>query len=131
MNDKIKIGDNIFDTLVAITEEEHSTGLMWKKAPTPIMSFPYDKPDIHKFWMQNTIVPLDILFCRSNKIIDIKKGSPFSVDLLGPDKLTDLIIELPLGNVEKYNIAIGQKVDLKYSIITLAKKYSEKSNIYS
>lgn len=128
MSDKIKIGDHEFNTLVAITEEEHSTGLMWNKNP-PIMSFPYDKPEIHKFWMQNTIAPLDILFCRSNKIIDIQKGQPYSVDLIGPDKETDLVIELPLGTVDKYNIVAGNNVSLKYSVYTLSKKYAEKLSI--
>src|SRR6266705_3594855 len=116
--DKIIIGKHEFDTLVAITEEDHTTGLMWQKNPQ-IMSFPYDKPDIHKFWMQNTIAALDILFCRYGKIIDIRKGKPFSVDLIGPDKETDLVIELPIGIAEKYNIVNGNNVDLKYSLSTL------------
>ncbi len=123
--DRIKIGHYEFDTIVAITEKDHSTGLMWQKNP-PIMSFPYDKPDVHKFWMQNTVAPLDILFCRNNRIIDIQKGKPYSVDLLGPDVETDLVIELPLGSVEKYNISNGVNVELKYSITTLGKKYAEK-----
>jgi len=128
MSDKIKIGNLIFDTLVAITEKDHSIGLMWKKT-AQIMSFPYDKPNIHKFWMQNTYIALDILFCYSGKIVDIQKGIPHSVDLLGPDDLTDLVIELPQGTVNKYNIAIGNNVDLKYSLSTLGKKYAEKLNI--
>jgi uncharacterized protein len=126
MNDIVIIGDYKFNTLVAITEEEHNKGLMWKKAPTPIMSFPYDKPEVHKFWMQNTIAPLDILFCRAGKVIDIQKGSPFSVDLIGPDENTDLVVELPLGTVEKYNIATGSNIHLKYSTYTLSRKYSIK-----
>ncbi len=128
MSDRIKIGDYEFDTLVAITKEEHNTGLMWKKNP-PIMSFPYDKPEIHKFWMQNTIAPLDIIFCRSNKIIDIQKGNPYSIDLIGPNEETDLVVELPLGTVKKYNIASGDSIELKYSIFTLSKKYAEKLSI--
>lgn len=126
--DRIIIGKHEFHTVVAITEQDHMNGLMWKKNP-PIMSFPYDKPEVHKFWMQNTIAPLDILFCRNGSIIDIQKGKPYSVDLIGPDKETDLIVELPLGIVSKYNIDIGNSVVLKYSLSTLGKKYAEKFNI--
>lgn len=129
MSDKIKIGKHVFNTLVAITEEEHAIGLMWKKAPAPIMSFPYEKAEVHKFWMQNTIAPLDILFCHGNKIIDIKKGSPYSIDLIGPDKETDLVVELPFGTVKEYNIAEGDYIELKYSMNTLSKKYAQKLNV--
>lgn len=126
MKDIIKIGDYEFDTLVAITEEEHNNGLMWKKPPTPIMSFPYDKPEVHKFWMQNTIAPLDILFCNAGKIIDIKKGSPYSIDLIGPDQNTDLVVELPLGTAKRYNIIEGMDISLKYSVFTIGRKYATK-----
>jgi len=131
MNDKVKIGNYVFDTLIAITEEEHSNGLMWKKPPTPIMSFPYDKLDIHKFWMQNTIVPLDILFCRCGQVIDIQKGKPYSIDLIGPDEPTDLVIELPEGTADKFNITIGSEVSIKYSVPTLSKKIIKKLNFTS
>lgn len=129
MNDKIKIGQYIFDTLVAITEEEHNTGLMWKKEPTPIMSFPYDKPEIHKFWMQNTIAPLDILFCNAGKIISIEKGHPYSIELLGPNTATDLVVELPFGTAKYHSITEGTEISVKYSIKTLGKKYAAKLNV--
>lgn len=129
MSDKVKIGNHVFDTLVAITEEEHNTGLMWKKAPTPVMSFLFDKPDVHKFWMQNTVASLDILFCKGGKVIAIEKGIPYSIELLGPNSETDLVIELPYGTAKKHNIIEGSDVSIKYSVKTLGKKYAAKLNV--
>lgn len=126
MSDFIKINNLKFKTLVAITEEEHQTGLMWQKAPTPIMTFAFNKPDIHKFWMMNTVAELDIIFCKSGKILEIHHGKPLSLNLVGPDSPVDMVIELPYGSVDKYKISAGDDVDLKYSIKTLSKKYSEK-----
>ena len=40
--DKVSIGDNVLDTLVAVTEEEHNKGLMRTPWPPPVMSFPYE-----------------------------------------------------------------------------------------
>ena len=124
--DFIKINNNTFKTIVAITEEEQNTGLMWRKAPTPVMTFAFDKPDVHKFWMMNTIAELDIIFCKSGKIVDIHYGEPLSLNLVGPDYPIDLVIELPFGSVNKYKIATGDNVELKLSVTTLGRKYAKK-----
>ena len=50
--DKVSIGDNVLDTLVAVTEEEHNKGLMRTPWPPPVMSFPYETAEVRKFWMK-------------------------------------------------------------------------------
>lgn len=124
--DIVKINQNIFKTFVAITEEEQNTGLMWKEAPTPVMSFVFEKPDVHKFWMMNTVADLDIIFCKSGKIVEIHHGKSLSLELVGPDYPIDLVVELPYGSVKQYKIAAGDEVELKYSIATLSRKYAKK-----
>ena len=119
----IKIGNIKLHTLIAYTEEEQARGLMWKKWPPPVMSFIYDTPGIKKFWMKNTISPLDIVFCKDNKVIAIKSGEPNSLDLIGPNKKSDLVVELPKGTVKKLGIKVGQAVTLTYSLETLAQKF--------
>jgi uncharacterized membrane protein (UPF0127 family) len=39
--------------------------------------------------MKNTPSPLDILFCRSGKIIALEKGKPFSEKHFGPNEESD------------------------------------------
>lgn len=83
--DEIFINGKKFPTKVAITEEEQQKGLMYVSWPPPVMVFPYQKSGQRKFWMKNTISPLDIVFCNDNKIIKIVKGEPLSTMMVGPE----------------------------------------------
>lgn len=108
----IHIHDRVFPTLLAISEEEQSTGLMGQEWPPPIMSFLYASPRISKFWMKNTPSPLDIVFTCKGEVTQICKGEPFSTELIGDFKESDLIIEFPFGTVVTSGIRIGHKVGL-------------------
>ena len=112
MSSYVKIGNILFETLIAISQEEQATGLMNKNWPPPIMSFVYASSRINKFWMANTPSPLDILFCNNGKIINICYGEPFSIQTIGSDNKSDLVVELPFGTCAKYNIAINDPVVL-------------------
>lgn len=122
--DTIVLGAQKLPTLVAITEEEQTQGLMYKPWPPPIMTFPFKQAKICKFWMRNTISPLDIVFCKSNKVVSIFEGKPLSLIQVGPNEPCDLVVELPKGTAKKLGIAVGSFVDLKMSTKTLAKKYA-------
>lgn len=122
MFDLIIIKNKEFKVSVALTKEEQAKGLMFEYKPKP-MIFPYQQAEVRKFWMENTLFPLDILFCKNGQIIDIVQGKPFNKDSVGPDKPSDMVIELPYGTVLKEGIVVGDGVRIKYSIATLAKKY--------
>jgi len=123
MKDKIYIGNNCFETVVAITNDEQQKGLMFSSWPPPIMTFPYNKAEVRKFWMKNTSTPLDILFCRDNQVIHICQGEPMSLRLLGPNEASDLVVEMPLGFVKKYGVQISDTVRQEFSVNTILKKY--------
>lgn len=125
MTNKIIIGKHSFNTAVAITEQEQSLGLMYQRKPM-VMCFPFEKSAIHKFWMKNTLIPLDIVFCKNNKVASIHKGIPLSEEFVGPNFHTDFVAELPFGTVKEKNISIGDSVSLIYSVDTLAKKLANK-----
>lgn len=108
----IYINDNVFSTLLAISRDEQSVGLMGQEWPPPIMSFIYDKPRINKFWMNNTPSPLDIVFCNNGKVSQICYGEPYSTKTIGDDNFSDLIIELPYGTIESVGIKIGHTVGI-------------------
>lgn len=108
----IFISNNIFQSLLAISEEEQAKGLMNVPPPTPIMSFIYDRPKINKFWMSNTPSELDIIFCCNGKVTQICHGKPFSTSLIGDNDPSDLVIEFPSGTVDKLELKIGQSVGL-------------------
>lgn len=120
--DKIIFGNHSLATLVALTEKEQRRGLMHQPWPPPVMCFPYNTSAIRKFWMKDTISPLDIVFCRAGKVISIVNGIPLSLNHVGPDLPSDLIVELPKGTVENLEIQPGTKVKLAYGLFTLARK---------
>jgi uncharacterized membrane protein (UPF0127 family) len=121
-NDVVIIGENKFSTIIALTQDEHERGLMFKPWPPPVMSFPYNTAAVRKFWMKNTPSALDIIFCRGGFVIDIKHGKPYDCTLICPNSETDLVVELPHGTVEAHNISVGDPVRVKYSLDTLVKQ---------
>jgi len=123
MNDSVIIGTHRLNSLVALTEEEQERGLSGVAWPPPIMSFPFKSATIRKFWMKETVSPLDIIFCRAGKVVSIHRGEPLSLKLIGPNSPTDLVVELPAGLASKRNIQIGQAVEVRYSVKTLARKF--------
>ena len=124
------IEDNIFPTLLAISEEEQSKGLMHQPWEPPVMTFIYASPKITHFWMKNTPSPLDILFCHKGKVSQICKGEPYSTNLIGDYLPSDLVVELPYGTVKKSNIKLGNSVGLvKPNFEELYKICAQKYNI--
>lgn len=98
----------------AITPEEQQLGLMFSDWPPPIMVFPYTKAEVRKFWMKNVPVPLDIIFCRANKILYIGSGKPYITDHVGPNEPCDLVIEAPGGFCSYNQINIGDPIKIKF-----------------
>jgi uncharacterized membrane protein (UPF0127 family) len=123
MSDKIIIGNNEFEVIVAVTEQQQAKGLMGVPWPPPVMAFPYDFPGTRKFWMKNTVSPLDIIFCNAGKVVAILEGEPMSTKNIGPDCLCDLVVEMPKGMAVGNNIKIGDPIKLRRSLISVAKQY--------
>jgi uncharacterized protein len=123
------VGNNIFPTLLAISESEQTQGLMGKAWPPPIMSFVYAAPKVNRFWMKNTPSPLDIVFCCQGKIIQICKGEPFSTMAVGDYHHSDLVVEFPYGTVINSQIKLGHKIGIvKPTPDELKKIIAEKSS---
>jgi uncharacterized membrane protein (UPF0127 family) len=130
-NGYVYIHNNVFPTLFAISADEQSRGLMFQEWPPPVMSFIYAEPRINKFWMKNTPSPLDIVFCCQGKVSQLCYGEPHSTSIIGDDKLSDLIIELPHGVVDSSGIKIGHPVGIvKPSPDELRKIIAEKYYLF-
>lgn len=125
----IVIANNEFEALVALTYDEQAMGLMYRDPPLPAMVFPYPTPRVNKFWMQNTKQALDIIFCLDNKIISICRGVPYSTALIGEDRPSDLVIELPAGTCEAQGIKVGDSVRPQYSVDSLMKLFMMKNGL--
>lgn len=123
----ITINDLILPTEVALTEEEQERGLMHIKDDVPsVMSFIFAKPGIHYFWMKNTYVPLDIIFCANGKVVSVAQGTPMSDELIGPSIQTEVVIEMPRGSVKRLGIKTGQSVEIQLDSVSLGKRLRAK-----
>lgn len=86
----IKIGNKEYEVLVAKTEEEKTKGLqdVEELDDDEGMLFVYNEPQQVVFWMQDTTVPLDIIFINDDfEVISVQKGVPLSEDLLSEDNV--------------------------------------------
>ena len=108
----LEIDGKVFPTKIAITPEEQIKGLMYEEWPPPNMAFIYSHAQVNRFWMKNCPSPLDIIFCFDSKIVSIKKGEPYSTSIIGDYVFTDLVVEMPYGTCDKFNITTKSAIKL-------------------
>ncbi len=103
-----------FKVWIANTPSRQEQGLMFVRdlPPDQGMIFPQQPPQPVQFWMENTYVPLDMLFVdpdgRIGKII--ANATPFSERLLPSDGPVEAVIEIAGGEAEKLGLAVGARV---------------------
>ncbi len=107
---------------VARTNQEQATGLMYRTdlPKDRGMWFVFNPPRPVKFWMKNTLIPLDMLFV-SNGVVkyigaDIPSCKVANCPSYGPEQNVDVdgVIELRSGTAAALKIKVGDplKVDL-------------------
>jgi uncharacterized protein len=109
------------DLEVANTAQEQEIGLM-NRPSMPInhgMVFNFTPPMPARFWMKNTLIPLDMLFLRDGKIKNIQANvPPCKADPCpnyGPEnqELIDQVIELNAGQAQKLGLKVGDKLTIQ------------------
>ena len=103
-----------FTVEVARTPQEQATGLMNRSelAPDRGMVFPFDPPRDASFWMKNTLIPLDMVFVRSDgTIANIAVNTvPLSLDPVFSEGAVGAVLEIAGGRSEELGIKAGDKV---------------------
>ena len=66
------------DLEVARSPEQQRLGLMQRPALPPLrgMWFPFATPQPQRFWMYNTLAPLDLIFVRDGRVLDLVPAVP-------------------------------------------------------
>ena len=103
-----------FTVEIARTREEQATGLMNRSelAPDRGMIFPFDPPRDASFWMKNTLIPLDMIFVRTDgSIANIAENTvPLSLESVRSEGPVGAVLELAGGRAAELGIKPGDKV---------------------
>lgn len=98
---------------VAATPEEQEKGLMFRRslAGDRGMIFPYDPPQEVAFWMKNTLIPLDIIYIRSDgTIVRITKAEAMDLTPLPSGEPITGVLEIRAGRAAELGIQEGDTV---------------------
>jgi len=102
---------------LARTPEEQAQGLMFREAlpPNAGMLFLFPEPGIHKFWMKNTMILLDIIWMDSaGKVLFVSANTPQCradpCPTYGPDQPASNVLEIAGGMAKKEKIDLGSMI---------------------
>jgi uncharacterized membrane protein (UPF0127 family) len=106
-------GEHRFTVEVAATPEQQERGLMFRRslAPDRGMIFPYAPSQEVSFWMRNTLIPLDIIFIRSDgTIVRITNAKPMDETPLPSGEPVATVLEIGGGRAAQLGIREGDLV---------------------
>ncbi|TSD88426.1 DUF192 domain-containing protein [Mycobacterium sp. KBS0706] len=103
-----------FTVELALTPEQQQRGLMFreKMAPDAGMLFVFDGAEPRAFWMKNTLIPLDMIFIRTDGTIAniLEKVPPQTLDPRTSDGPAKAVLELNGGIARFLDIKPGDRV---------------------
>jgi hypothetical protein len=109
-----KSGVQVFSVEMATTDEEKTTGLMYRKelADGKGMLFDFSPEQQVSMWMKNTYISLDMIFIRADgRILRIAENTePLSTRIIPSNGLAKAVLEVPAGTAQRYGIAAGDRV---------------------
>ncbi|MBP9727145.1 MAG: DUF192 domain-containing protein [Gammaproteobacteria bacterium] len=108
---------------IAKTNPEREHGLMERKfmPENHGMVFIFPEPSILRFWMRNTLIPLDMVFLNNNRVVEVFNDVPpcpketSQCPSYGPKIETDEVIELNAGTAKKLAIQSGDLLTITQS----------------
>ncbi len=114
----VEIGRQRVAVDLAITPEQQQLGLggrdslSWDEG----MYFIYERSALYGFWMKGMRFPIDIVWIRSDRIVDITPQVPFVPGENGPTvrprEAVDAVLEVPAGYASANGWRIGDRVRL-------------------
>jgi uncharacterized membrane protein (UPF0127 family) len=109
-----KNGVHAFSVEMAENDADRAKGLMYRKElpEGKGMLFDFKRDQEVSFWMQNTFIPLDMLFIRGDgTILRIAENTePLSTKLVPSGGPVRAVLEVIGGTARKFGIAPGDRV---------------------
>ena len=106
-------GIHQIDTQVAVTQDQHATGLMYRDE-MPMnegMLFVFEKPTKQCFWMRNTHIPLTAAFVADDgTIVNLENMKPQTLESHCSTKPVRYVLEMNQGWFAKKGVKAGSKL---------------------
>ena len=117
---QVQIAGQEIKAEVADNEELRMKGLSGRETLCAVcgLLFVFEKSDIYPFWMKEMNFPLDIVWIKDKKIIEIVASAPTPAAAgqtmnYASNAPADLVLELNAGFCQKNDIKIGDEVIIK------------------
>ena len=115
---RIHRSDGVVEVAVEVvsTPEALARGLMYRTelADGHGMLFVFPDESDHRFWMKNTLIPLDMIFIGGDGVIVgiHRDATPLSTATVGVGRPSRWVLEVPGGWAARSGVAPGQRVEL-------------------
>lgn len=116
----ITIGNTAIKVEVADTPAVRAKGLGGrdKLAADFGMLFIFEKPGRYPFWMKGLNFPLDFIYIKDSKVVDMIKNVPNpppgekdqNLLIYMPNQEVDMVLEVNAGFIDAHNIKVGDQV---------------------
>jgi uncharacterized membrane protein (UPF0127 family) len=116
---RVRLGTHVYTLEQAATPEQLSQGLM-DRTRLPVghgMLFAFPSPTEVRFWMKNTLIPLDMIFLSGGRVVFIQHDAPPCPAMLGdscptygPERRVDQVVELPAGTARAHGLRPGVRM---------------------
>ena len=107
--------DIVLDCEVARTEKEKERGLMFRKflGKNRGMIFVYNQPDQMNFWMQNTLIPLDMIFIAADGTVRTihENARPMDTTAIPSEVPVRFVLEIAGGRSAEIGLKVGDKFE--------------------
>lgn len=113
----VKVGEHTLKLWVMDTDAKRAEGMMWltekEVKDDEGMIFVFPEPQPLSFWMQNTLLGLDIIYLTPQGcVLNIVEGKPLREDPLPSKGNAQYVIELKVGMSKKFGIKEGMTLTL-------------------
>ena len=110
-------GARRFRVEVAATPREQQIGMMFRTrmARGTGMLFPFTVPQRLSFWMENTVLPLDLVFIAADaRILSIAADAkPYSRDFIPSQGIAAAVLEIGAGEAIRLGLQPGDRVEYR------------------
>ncbi len=100
---------------LARTQDERSRGLMFREQleADAGMLFLYEGESVHRFWMKNTLIPLDMIFISGDlRVVGVvADAAPQTETLRSVDRPSQFVLEVNGGFAAEHGITAGTEVE--------------------